>query len=264
MGNPPTSSKHSRSNHAKKKPGKLLGSYQIPFSFPFPSLINFDSYEAVVPDAVSPFSLASPSSAAASSRSSAWVEADKKTQNDPHTYPPLSSPHGGNNRGFHGRRSIPPKPLTSLTDVSVNNDSICPAPPSFVESGITASIHYELTVHIVHGFLKPDSRLRYKSFAFGASFDLYPYRIKTAVAYTPSVVPLPPSAKRREAYATRNIAPGPLIDLKGWVALPKVAIEGRLGGPKGRNISVCCQVGHDLSACYLSAHPISSYISPLQ
>lgn len=157
MGHPPTS-KHLEENQdeRKKTPGIPPGSYQIPFSFPFPALINFDSYEAVLPDRVSPFSLASLSSTTSSSHSIAW--AGKKPVDSP-TNSPLSTRHAECSKCFHGGQSILCQSSTNRTESCRNNDSVFPAPPTFLEPGITASTQYELSMHIVHGFLKPDNRL---------------------------------------------------------------------------------------------------------
>ncbi|KAF4612176.1 hypothetical protein D9613_003991 [Agrocybe pediades] len=209
MGNPPTSSKSRNVYHGKKAAGKLLGSYQIPFNFPFPSLIDFQSYDAVLPEAVSPFSLASPASAISSSNDSPWANSDKKT--------PLGSPTNTAHL-LEGRPGVSTQShhVAVQADNRGKNDSICPAPPSFVETGVTACVQYEL--------------------------------IKTPVSYIPSVKALPVSMKRKEAYRNGAIPPGPERDAEGWFALPKASIVGWLGGSRGRPLSVDCvlHIAHPL------------------
>jgi len=95
-------------------------------------------------------------------------------------------------------------------------NALCPMPQSFTESRVSASVVYELAVHIVHGRFRPDSR------------------IKTNIAYLPALIPLPPSLKRREAYEAGALLPGPISDPSGWIALPTTKARSTLGNTSGR------------------------------
>ncbi|KAF8165884.1 hypothetical protein B0H34DRAFT_690813 [Crassisporium funariophilum] len=122
------------------------------------------------------------------------------------------------------RRSTLPLDLITRSVAKNATSTVSPAPQSFLEQGISASIRYELAVRIIHGRLRQDSK------------------IKTNITYIPSTVPPPASLRRQQAYDNGISPPGPSIDPDGWLALPLTAIKGEFGGIGGRKVKIDCQL----------------------
>ncbi|KDR78626.1 hypothetical protein GALMADRAFT_1258921 [Galerina marginata CBS 339.88] len=214
MGDPPSSSTPPDTNNGKKSQGRFLGSYQFPFNFPCPTRVNIDSYEAIIPDALSPFSLATTSSSVDTKPSMSSSSKNDLGQGS-------SQRHIGGTDRKHKKR-LSQIPLAITGDEGIAKNWICPIPQNFVETGITASVQYELIVDIVHGFLKPNSR------------------IKTNVSYLPCISSSLPSVKRLQAQENNALAPGPVLDPGGWFALPTSALRGQLGGPVAKPVNIDC------------------------
>ncbi|KDR78623.1 hypothetical protein GALMADRAFT_118051, partial [Galerina marginata CBS 339.88] len=149
--------------------------------------------------------------------------------------PPSSSTPSVANKGkktlgkFLGAYQFPfsfPFP-TCVNIASYEANLICPAPQSFMEHGITASVRYELVADIVHGFLKPDSRCVQ---IYTANLTNVSARITTNVSYLPCISSSLPSAKRIVAQENDVLAPGPLSDPDGWFALSSSVFKGQLKG----------------------------------
>jgi hypothetical protein len=62
--------------------------------------------------------------------------------------------------------------------------------------------------------------------------------LKTAIVYTPSIIPAPASVARQLAYTEGTSLPGPASDPVGWQTLPKVMVSGELLGH--RKVEVEC------------------------
>ena len=156
MGNPQRSS--TPESPTQKRDGKMTGSYQLPFSFPFPARIDPDSYSTAdntvppSPLAATPFSpLAPPPSPYGKEKHSRAFESDPIPLQ---TTSPLRSKFG-NLLGKH--RSVPSQPKASSTLGS--QDRVFDATPaSFARRDVSARVQYELLVRIVHGRFRPDSR----------------------------------------------------------------------------------------------------------
>ncbi|KDR78631.1 hypothetical protein GALMADRAFT_223891 [Galerina marginata CBS 339.88] len=212
MGSPPSPSAALPSDTQAKAPqGKLSGSYQIPFSFPFPTLFNPKLCAAVSPESASPTAL--------SPKSSDSFDIDWPSPHDECS--PVASSSRSPITSFSPRNSWASASRRS-TSMDEHAFQMSPTPQSFMEGDIMATVQYELIVHIAHGFLRPDSR------------------IKTSVAYLPCITSSQVSVKRKEASERSNIAPGPLSDPEGWFALPLCAISGELGGAGGQKVSIDC------------------------
>ncbi|KDR78627.1 hypothetical protein GALMADRAFT_244088 [Galerina marginata CBS 339.88] len=225
-GDPPSSSTPSVANKGKKTLGKFLGAYQFPFSFPFPTCVNIASYEAVVPDGISPFSLATTSSPASNDPLPASYDISSHSSSSSkknHFQSPSQRPEGHAGTGKDIRRSLHTQTVLLSHDETTQNP-ICPTPQSFVEPGVSANVRYELVVDIVHGFLKPDSR------------------ITTNVSYLPCISSSLPSVKRLVAQENNALAPGPILDPDGWFALSSSVLRGLLGGEGARGIKIDCSL----------------------
>ena len=63
-------------------------------------------------------------------------------------------------------------------------------------------------------------------------------RLKTAIVYTPSIIPASASVDGQLAYIEGTLLPGPTVDPEGWQTLPKVMVYGELLGR--RKVEVGC------------------------
>ncbi|KDR84281.1 hypothetical protein GALMADRAFT_237009 [Galerina marginata CBS 339.88] len=141
MGDPRSTSQST----TKKFDGNLVGSYQFPFSFPFPAQVDISSL--ATSGTVTSFPSASLSSPVSS-------KANKK-----HTASSTTK----------GKNSEP-----SLSG---------PLPPSFDEVVVQARVRYELIVHIIHGRLRTDSKIQ-TQISYMPSFAPGPASLKRQEAYS--------------------------------------------------------------------------------
>lgn len=111
-----------------------------------------------------------------------------------------------------------------------------PLPQTFLERGIHANVQYELGLHIAHGMLRPASKS--VRFRVGGSLTNGASRLKTAIVYTPSIIPASASVARQLAYTEGTPLPGPTVDPDGWQTLPEVMVCGELLGR--RKVEVGC------------------------
>ncbi|KIM35167.1 hypothetical protein M413DRAFT_449876 [Hebeloma cylindrosporum] len=227
----------------QRSDGRLTGSYQFPFSFPFPSHIDNDAYTNVQ-SIVSPFHLAmdpsgsSASTATPTTRPPVAVQDTKLRSLVPDTTsvqrtPPLPSGNTSEKRPFD-------LPQTRIPSTTASPGLFYPTPGNFAERNVSVRVQYELLVRIIHGRFRPDSK------------------IHTNIAYLPVLKPLPFSLKRREAYETNALPPGPLQDPEGWFALPKSVIKGQLGG---RQVQVDCTLHLATPLCYTRGSLIPCFLT---
>lgn len=246
----------------QKSDGRLSGSYQFPFSFPFPAHIDSDAYSDIQ-SVVSPFPLATgPFSTDTSTPLPSVAVPEKLRSSAPDmTSVQRSAPSQTGNIILEKRRSVLPQtvPQTRGSSTTGSPGLFYPTPGSFAERSVSVRVQYELIVRIIHGRFKPDSKcLSLLLTRVGFPANLYVLRINTNIAYLPILKPSPFSLKRKEAYETNALPPGPLQDPEGWFALPKSAIKGRLGG---RQVQVDCIVCPFLSLYldyYLSRYQTAS------
>ena len=70
------------------------------------------------------------------------------------------------------------------------------------------------------------------------------FRIKAPVVFIPHITPDPPSEMRQNAYLEGSFLPLPPRDPEGWVALPKVSVNGVLQKQRDvaleLTVSSCC------------------------
>lgn len=118
---------------------------------------------------------------------------------------------------------------------------VYPLPQTFLERGIHANVQYELGLHIAHGMLRPASKL------------------KTAIVYTPSIIPASASVARQLAYTEGSPLPGPTVDPEGWHTLPKVMVCGELLGR--RKVEVGCTLSLAKPLCYTRGAVIPCYLT---
>jgi len=113
-------------------------------------------------------------------------------------------------------------------------------PQTFLERNLKANIEYELVLTITHGLLRTNSK-------YVANFPLcyltyfHRSRIKAPVIFIPHIIPDPPSEQRQQAYLEGSLLPLPPRDPEGWVALPKVSVNGVL--QKQRDVALEITVG---------------------
>ena len=86
----------------------------------------------------------------------------------------------------------------------------------------------------------------------------HPFRIKAPVIFIPHITPEPPSERRQNAYLGGSCLPLPPRDPEGWVALPKVSINGVL--QKQRDVAVELTVR---SRCLYSVTPTLTHFLSL-
>ena len=153
MGNP--------RQRTQKSDGKLSGSYQFPFSFPFPSHIDNDAFSNVQtvlsPFPLAPIPLADPSSTDTPTPSPPVAMRETKLRSSvlDTTSAQRSSPSQAGNIP-EKRRTVLPQPKVSNTVGSP--DLVYPIPGSFAERNVSVRVQYELLVRIIHGRFRPDSK----------------------------------------------------------------------------------------------------------
>ncbi|EDR05590.1 uncharacterized protein LACBIDRAFT_302914 [Laccaria bicolor S238N-H82] len=118
---------------------------------------------------------------------------------------------------------------------------VYPTPQTFLERGIRANVQYELSLHIAYGMLRPASKL------------------KTAVVYTPSIIPPLASVARQQAYIQGSSLPEPAADPDGWQTLPKVMVYGKL--PRRPEVEVECTLSLAKPLCYTRGTVIPCYLT---
>ncbi|KAF8165752.1 hypothetical protein B0H34DRAFT_794105 [Crassisporium funariophilum] len=217
-----TEKQESLTSTKSKSDGKLIGEHHFPFTFPFPANVDLSSCSSIPsewslgPPASPPASpTISPSSSKGSSRT--W-SLGLGSPSSPKS--PQESSHTGQKQ--KRRQSSLPKGVTAATDEDGTTSIVCPCPQSYMEHDAAASVQYELSVHIVHGRFRQDSK------------------IKTNITYIPSTTPLPASSKRQAAYEEGALLPGPSSDPLGWFALPKTAIHGEISSFGRRQVQIDC------------------------
>ena len=142
-----------------QKKGKMTGSYQFPFSFPFPARINSDSY-STGQNTVPSSSLTADLSTSLSPPPSPFFYGEKENSRafapDPirnQSSSPLRVQFGNL---LPKRRPAPSQPKISST---IGSQGVFhPTPASFAMRDVGARVQYELLVRIVHGRFRPDSR----------------------------------------------------------------------------------------------------------
>jgi len=146
------------SENPTQKNGKMTGSYQFPFSFPFPARINSDSY-SIGDNTVPSSSLTADLSTSLSPLPSPFYGEEKNSRAfvpDPirnQSTSPLRNQFGNL---LPRRRSGPSQPKFSSTIGS--QGVFYPTPASFAMRDVNARVQYKLLVRIVHGRFRPDSR----------------------------------------------------------------------------------------------------------
>ncbi|KAJ3508135.1 hypothetical protein NLJ89_g5916 [Agrocybe chaxingu] len=213
-----------------KQDGKLFGECKYPFSFPFPTHVDLSTRAAVIraDPAVGPSEQANVPDAS-SSPSPPDKGKTKKPRPWSINFHLFSSLSGDNNFGTVSRKkrnrmSSLPQQMISSIDEQGTAPFVCPIPQSFAEGSVTASVDYELAVHIVHSRFRPDSK------------------IKTNISYVPTLMPPPASSKRQQAYQAAAVLPGPVADPDGWLTLPKVAVKGFFGEIDARHVEIDCKL----------------------
>ncbi|KAF8165885.1 hypothetical protein B0H34DRAFT_254666 [Crassisporium funariophilum] len=157
-----------------------------------------------------------------------------------HTQQPQGSVRGEKQRR---RRSTLPQDLITRNIANGNTCAVSPTPQSFMEQGIAASIRYELTVRIVHGRFRQDSKIR------------------TNINYIPSTVPPPALSRRQQAYKNGALLPSPLEDPDGWFALALSTVKGEFGGIGGRQVKIDCQLYLSKPLSYTRGTTIPCYLT---
>ncbi|KAF9448991.1 hypothetical protein P691DRAFT_775016 [Macrolepiota fuliginosa MF-IS2] len=116
----------------------------------------------------------------------------------------------------------------------------CPIPQTFLEKGTNASIKYDLSLTVVHGRLRPNSKL------------------DTPLTYLPKIVSPPASEGRQLAYNEGSHLPSPIQDPAGWHSCPTFLVNGRLYGTF--NASVECNLFLAQPLSYVRGTVIPCYI----
>lgn len=83
--------------------------------------------------------------------------------------------------------------------------------------------------------------------------------MKTAIVYTPSIIPASASVARQLAYSEGSPLPGPTVDPEGWHTLPKVMVCGELLGR--RKVEVGCTLSLAKPLCYTRGAVIPCYLT---
>ncbi|KAF9461996.1 hypothetical protein BDZ94DRAFT_1126652, partial [Collybia nuda] len=125
-------------------------------------------------------------------------------------------------------------------------------PQSFREKETSATIQYDLVLHISRGKLRADQR------------------IQTPIIYVPKIVPDPPSIPRQLAYRDNSPLPGPGSDPDGWFSLPSTIIYGEIyerhGIPVEYNLSLArplCYTRGTVIPCSLTIRCVDTQVLDL-
>ncbi|KAJ8072273.1 hypothetical protein AAF712_007749 [Marasmius tenuissimus] len=113
-------------------------------------------------------------------------------------------------------------------------------PETFRESGMDATVQYELTVHVARGKLRTDDRIRV---TFG---------------YVPSSRPGPSSELRQIANEQNTPIPGPHIDPLGW-SIARIAIARGLI-LRSRHAEIHCSLSLTSPLCYTRGSTIPCFL----
>ncbi|KIM35177.1 hypothetical protein M413DRAFT_368864 [Hebeloma cylindrosporum] len=225
--------------------GKFVGDYKFPFSFPFPTDVDLANSSAVPASTTSEFATTQPpssptiSAAKPKKHSRGWSFASRfnSTPEEPSSSPTSSS----EKRKSKPKSILSPQVLSSFSAISTVHDAhlqpitrnrdenasanIYPMPQSFLETQVTVNVGYELSVHIVHGRFRPDSR------------------IKTNISYVPSIHAKPcsfaGSQPCRETVGQRH-------STTCWFALPTVSLGVGVNG-KEEEVECTLQLAQPLS-----------------
>lgn len=189
----------------KKFNGRLKGTYQFPFVFPFPTHVDISTSTPFLPPSLQT------SSDSISTSSSSPATATTSISFPPATVPPGSRFHSlsipanatyssgsKNPSSVHLSTNAPEESEKARLKRAVEEQDraaeeqdrtlaqregrshtfpmhVFPVPQTFLERGIHANVQYELGLHVAHGMLHPASKLN------------------TTIVYTPSVTPPPAS-----------------------------------------------------------------------
>lgn len=189
----------------KKFNGRLKGTYQFPFVFPFPTHVDISTSTPFLPPSLQT------SSDSISTSSSSPATATTSISFPPATVPPGSRFHSlsipanatyssgsKNPSSVHLSTNAPEESEKARLKRAVEEQDraaeeqdrtlaqregrshtfpmhVFPVPQTFLERGIHANVQYELGLHVAHGMLRPASKLN------------------TTIVYTPSVTPPPAS-----------------------------------------------------------------------
>ena len=152
------------STRRTKFDGKFLpGSYQFPFSIPFPAQVDL-KLPGILPSAsvVRPFSDTSPGLSPIMEKGYPYIEPKSAGRAAPvssirsSTSPQTSRMAVDLNANNENGKREPHRTLS--TDSGVAAEITLETPQSFIENGVTATIFYELVVRIVHGRFRPDNK----------------------------------------------------------------------------------------------------------
>ncbi|KAF9527967.1 hypothetical protein CPB83DRAFT_855098 [Crepidotus variabilis] len=207
--------------------GKFQGKYSLPFSFPFPIYVDLANKAAIYPEApiLSPSHLTEEPGELPSITSSpvnSTSEKGKKKRTSWSFFSSRNSSHDSSVPGEHPkkRRSALPQDMISGSGPSSRENTerassydpqaavACPMPQTFVDKGFKVSLNYEISAILVHGRFRPDTKIR------------------TNIAYLPSIEPLPMSVRRQQAYEAGALLPSPRSDPDGWFAVPTATVHG--------------------------------------
>ena len=243
----PSSTPTQNSARKAKFDGKLLpGSYQFPFSIPFPAQVDFDLLSAILPSAsevVHPFSDIGVPASPMSPTNQPYIEPKSPGRSAPASSIKSSSLRSNSpdlDIANERRKREPRRTLSG--DSNISTEIALETPQSFIEN-TAATIFYELVVRIVHGRFRPDNK--YASAHLLLISILIPQkknRIKAPITYIPAVVAQPATIRRQQAYENAALIPGPHSDPEGWLSLPTTVLRGSLTGTLAQNVAIECTV----------------------
>ena len=163
-----------------------------------------------------------------------------RLRNQVNSFPMPSSPQEPDSKARLKRAEEEQDHILAQLDGSISSRlpvHVYPTPQTFLERGIRANVQYELGLHITHGMLRPASKLVDSTLSKTIRLTELS-RLKTAIIYTPSMIPPLASVARQQAYIQGSPLPGPAEDPDGWQTLPKVMVYGKL--PRRPEVEVEC------------------------
>lgn len=146
-----------QSTRTKEKfSGKLIGKYSFPFSFPFPTEVNLLD-KKVLPDLPNAHGISAFPYSPPGYSSTATLPESKGKRTSASTVTSGSSRPETILKNPPKKSPVHPPVLRQME--SINVDGPVPSiPQTFFEKGVSASIVYELSIHLVHGRLKPTTK----------------------------------------------------------------------------------------------------------